>query len=46
MHILDKTCCYFYADRVRQLTSVVGVSTEVPVSTYLEDISVPALHLS
>ena len=32
--------------RVRQLTSVVGVSMEVPVSTYLDDISVPALHRS
>ena len=43
---LDKTCCYFNADRVRQLTSVVGVLTEVSVSTSLEDISVPAVQLS
>ena len=47
---LTKTVCIviivYIICRVRQLTSVVDVSTEVPVSTYLEHISVPALHLS
>ena len=45
---LTKTVCivYYIACRVHQQTSVVDVSTEVPVSTYLEHISVPALHLS